>query len=96
MQPHETNQKLLAFSRWIDGSYEQHVQNNEELMLHRRLGKITEENGEVSEALSGYLGENPRKGRTHELKDVQKELLDVAVTALGAWSHTTGNQRRCS
>jgi len=52
----------------------------------RRLMKVAEEVGEVTEALFGYLGENPRKGHTHTIEDLSSELLDVALAALGAVS----------
>ena len=42
----------------------------------------------------GLTGQNPRKGVTHTIDDVRKELLDVAVTALGAIEHLDGNQGR--
>jgi NTP pyrophosphatase (non-canonical NTP hydrolase) len=49
-----------------------------------RLIKLTEETGEVAQALIGTLGANARKGRTHEDRDVAKELADVAITAIVA------------
>jgi NTP pyrophosphatase (non-canonical NTP hydrolase) len=63
--------------------------------LFYRVTKVCAEAGEVHDALEGYVGWNPRKGKTHELTDVQKELLDVAVSALCAYEHTDGNQGRC-
>lgn len=36
-----------------------------------RIGKVTEEAGEVQEAVSGTYGQNPRKGITHTWEDVQ-------------------------
>lgn len=59
--------------------------------LHwERVGKIPEESGEMFGAFIGWLGTNPRKGRTHALDAVLDELLDVAVSALGAWEHLSG------
>ncbi|MFF9510603.1 MazG-like family protein [Streptomyces sp. NPDC014724] len=46
-----------------------------------RVLKIAEEVGEVSEAVTGALGANPRKGDSHGWSDVEKELSDVIVTA---------------
>ncbi|MFF2963748.1 MazG-like family protein [Streptomyces sp. NPDC057963] len=46
-----------------------------------RVLKITEEAGEVAEAVTGALGANPRKGDSHSWQDVEKELGDVIVTA---------------
>ncbi len=59
-----------------------------------RLAKITEEAGEVVSAYIGATGQNPRKGITHQLSDVQDELLDVAITALTAVEHLRGNDGR--
>ncbi|MEE6257870.1 MazG-like family protein [Plantactinospora sonchi] len=49
-----------------------------------RILKVTEEAGEVAGAWIGLLGQNPRKGVTHDLADVADELADVAITALVA------------
>ncbi|MES4887502.1 MazG-like family protein [Streptomyces sp. NPDC096012] len=49
-----------------------------------RVLKLSEEVGEVAEAIIGATGQNPRKGVTHSWEDVQAELCDVAVTALVA------------
>lgn len=46
-----------------------------------RVLKISEELGEVAEALHGALGANPRKGASHGWGDVASELADVIVTA---------------
>jgi NTP pyrophosphatase (non-canonical NTP hydrolase) len=49
-----------------------------------RIMKITEEAGEVSRAVIGVLGQNPRKGVTHTWDDVAAELSDVILTAMVA------------
>ncbi|MFF5024574.1 MazG-like family protein [Streptomyces collinus] len=49
-----------------------------------RILKLSEEVGEVAEAVLGATGQNPRKGVTHTWEDVQSELCDVAITALVA------------
>jgi len=46
--------------------------------------KITEEAGEVAEALIGVTGQNPRKGFSHSWQDVERELCDVIITAMVA------------
>lgn len=46
-----------------------------------RILKLAEEAGEVAQAWIGATGQNPRKGRTHEVEDVVVELCDVIVTA---------------
>ncbi|PKW07479.1 MazG nucleotide pyrophosphohydrolase domain-containing protein [Streptomyces sp. 1222.5] len=49
-----------------------------------RILKLSEEVGEVAEAVIGATGQNPRKGTTHTWDDVRSELCDVAITALVA------------
>ena len=49
-----------------------------------RIMKLTEEAGEVTQAVSGAMGHNPRKGVTHTWDDVEAELCDVMFTAMVA------------
>lgn len=49
-----------------------------------RIMKLAEETGEVSQAIIGTLGQNPRKGVTNSRDDIANELCDVALTALVA------------
>ena len=84
-------ENLAALSRWIDDS---NLHRDTEAVTWGRLAKITEEAGEVIAAFIGATGQNPRKGVTHTTNEVVKELLDVAVTALGAVEHMTGNAGR--
>ncbi len=49
-----------------------------------RVLKLTEEAGEVGEAVIGFVGANKRKGITHDEEAVAKELADVVVTAMVA------------
>ncbi|MFI7497441.1 MazG-like family protein [Streptomyces sp. NPDC049687] len=49
-----------------------------------RMLKLSEEVGEVAEAVIGAMGQNPRKGVSHTWEDVQGELCDVVITALVA------------
>lgn len=83
-------ENVQAISVWMDTS-ESYKGLDPEAHMWRRCMKITEEAGEVFEALAGALGENPRKGKTHEMTDVVEELLDVALAALAAVEHLTGN-----
>lgn len=84
-----TQQHLADLSGWIDSHQ---GGRDPEAITWGRLSKITEEAGEVISAFIGYTGQNPRKGRYASDQDVVAELLDVAVTALGAVEHLTGNQ----
>ncbi|WP_405793216.1 endonuclease/exonuclease/phosphatase family protein [Streptomyces sp. NBC_01506] len=54
-----------------------------------RILKISEEVGEVAEAMHGAAGTNPRKGRSHTWDDVNKELCDVIVTSMVALATCT-------
>ncbi|MFG2358589.1 MazG-like family protein [Streptomyces sp. NPDC048521] len=58
-----------------------------------RVLKLSEEVGEVAEAIIGTTGQNPRKGITHTWEDVQSELCDVAITALVALRTLTPQAR---
>jgi hypothetical protein len=79
---------LVELSKWID---EGNAGRDAEAITWGRIAKITEESGEAIAAYIGATGQNPRKGVTHEIADVVDELLDVAVTALGAVEHLTNH-----
>jgi hypothetical protein len=81
---------LRALSQWVD----ENDHRDPEAVTWGRLAKVSEECGEVIEAFIGATGQNPRKGVTKTIDDVVKELLDVAVTALAAAEHMTGNDAR--
>tara|TARA_R110002051_G_scaffold314950_5_gene392672 strand:- start:5173 stop:5511 length:339 start_codon:yes stop_codon:yes gene_type:complete len=87
----EAQDALVALSQWIDSN---NAHRDPEAVAWGRLAKISEENGEVIEAFIGATGQNPRKGLTHTMHDVLAELLDVAVTALGAYEHLDGHRGR--
>ncbi|MFJ8495660.1 MazG-like family protein [Streptomyces sp. NPDC094038] len=65
---------------WLDA----HRRHGGETGLVLRMLKLTEEVGEVAQAVIGATGQNPRKGVTHTWEDVQGELCDVVITALVA------------
>ncbi|CAL9579926.1 MazG-like family protein [Streptomyces sp. Tu 3180] len=74
---------------WLDAN--RPAEGREGLLL--RILKLSEEVGEVAEAVIGATGQNPRKGTTHTWDDVQSELCDVAVTALVALRTLTPDAR---
>ena len=80
--------ELVRLSKWIDAGNAD--RDPEALLLHRVI-KLSEEAGEVVTALIGALGANPRKGVTNGMDEVLDELLDVAITALGAYEHIDGH-----
>ena len=59
-----------------------------------RIMKLTEEAGEVTQAVIGTLGQNPRKGVTHTWDDVQAELCDVMFAAMVALATLTPDARK--
>ncbi|MGW8060930.1 MazG-like family protein [Streptomyces ziwulingensis] len=74
---------------WLEA--DQPVGGREGLLL--RMLKLSEEVGEVSEAVIGATGQNPRKGVTHTWDDVEAELCDVVITALVALRTLTPQAR---
>ncbi|MFJ9346178.1 MazG-like family protein [Streptomyces sp. NPDC101237] len=58
-----------------------------------RMLKLTEEVGEVAQAVIGATGQNPRKGVSHTWDDVRGELCDVVITALVALRSLTPDPR---
>ncbi|MEU5223650.1 MazG-like family protein [Streptomyces toyocaensis] len=74
---------------WLDAN--RPVDGPDGLLL--RILKLSEEVGEVAQAVVGATGQNPRKGTTHTWDDVRSELCDVAVTALVALRTLTPDAR---
>lgn len=72
--------------RWLDST---NPRTDHEVAL--RIMKITEEAGEVVSAYVGMTGHNPRKGVTHTLDDVRRELCDVIVSATIALAALAGD-----
>ena len=75
--------------RWLDGG----STLGPEIKKLIRIMKLTEEAGEVTQAVIGTLGQNPRKGVTHTWEDVQAELCDVIFTAMVALTTLTPDAR---
>lgn len=77
---------IHRITAWLD-------QNNgtSETEIGLRLLKLTEEAGEVAQAWIGTMGQNPRKGVTHTVAEVQDELIDVMVTAAVALTSLAEN-----
>ncbi|GGW73834.1 MULTISPECIES: MazG-like family protein [Streptomyces] len=78
-----------ALWAWLEAG--QPVTGREGLLL--RMLKLSEEVGEVAQAVIGATGQNPRKGTSHSWEDVQSELCDVIITALVALRTLTPQAR---
>ena len=65
---------------WLDAKSD--LPPQQETLL--RMLKLSEEVGEVAQAIIGATGQNPRKGHTHSWQDVESELCDVIITAMVA------------
>ncbi|WP_369237498.1 MazG-like family protein [Streptomyces sp. R21] len=74
---------------WLD---ENSAHGGREGLLLRML-KLSEEVGEVAQAVIGATGQNPRKGTSHTWDDVRSELCDVVITALVALRTLTPDTR---
>ncbi|MEV0368666.1 MazG-like family protein [Streptomyces sp. NPDC050636] len=59
-----------------------------------RILKVSEEAGEVAQAVIGATGQNPRKGHSHTWDDVHSELCDVIITAMVALTTLTPDAQR--
>lgn len=81
-------QDLTRISRLLDAGVPD--PDSEGQMWHR-VAKVAEESGEAIEAMIGHTARNPRKGHSHDAGHLVKELLDTAVSALGAVEHIHGN-----
>jgi NTP pyrophosphatase (non-canonical NTP hydrolase) len=82
----ETVEKLVA---WLDRNSELPPETKTILQIL----KITEEAGEVAEALIGVTGQNPRKGFSHTWRDVENELCDVIITTMVALTRVNPDAR---
>ncbi|MEK8142807.1 MazG-like family protein [Streptomyces sp. M10(2022)] len=69
---------VARLSAWLDEA--RAIPPEQDLLL--RMLKLSEEVGEVAQAVIGATGHNPRKGFTHSWPDVEAELCDVIVTAM--------------
>ncbi|ONK12641.1 hypothetical protein STBA_33890 [Streptomyces sp. MP131-18] len=86
---HETWTAVERIAAWL----EEHSTLPVEQRRLLQLLKITEEAGEVAEAVIGATGQNPRKGRSHTWQDVEAEVCDVIVTAMVALARLTPDAR---
>lgn len=84
---------VARLSDWLDS----HSRDNDvtpEVARLLRVLKLSEEVGETTQAMTGVLGANPRKGITHSWQDVEAELCDVIVSAMVALATVTTDARQ--
>ncbi|MFD0292104.1 MazG-like family protein [Streptomyces sp. NPDC127118] len=77
---HDTWTTIDELHDWLEA--ETGIPPEQDLLL--RMLKLSEEVGEVAQAVIGATAQNPRKGATHSWQDVEAELCDVIVTAMVA------------
>ncbi|MEU1816117.1 MazG-like family protein [Streptomyces roseifaciens] len=73
--------KIETIIGWID---DQSPLDDPMQTLSMRMHKIYEEAGEASQAFIGATAYNPRKGQSHTMDDVKKELCDLIITTMVA------------
>lgn len=78
---------IVDITAWLDA---ENPSGRHEDSMH--VLKLIEEAGEAAAAYIGMVGQNPRKGVTHTMDDLLKELADVAITALCAIQHFTQDE----
>lgn len=83
-------QRLTDLSEWID-AHNRAKGTNEQAITWGRIAKVGEEFGEAITEYIAFTGQNPRKPQTGSESLVKKEMLDVAVAALGVVEHLSGN-----
>jgi NTP pyrophosphatase (non-canonical NTP hydrolase) len=88
--PNGLAEALANISRTVTASYAPGM--DPELVMRRRVGKVSVEAGELADAIEGFTGENPRKGVYATRDDVIKELIDCASASLCAVEYMTGDQ----
>lgn len=79
-------QSITRLVSWLDGESDRPAETDRLL----RILKVTEEAGEVAEAVAGACGQNPRKGLTNEWDRVSAELADVILSAAVALATIEG------
>lgn len=85
------NENLRRLSEWIDNA-PINVEQSQEARLWGRTAKVAEEAGEVISEVVLLTGQNPRKAYGGNVLDLEAEMYDVAITALGAIWHLYDNE----
>lgn len=83
--------KITEIDLWLDAKTADDYKSQPLAQDWARISKMMEESGEAIQAFVGYTGQNPRKGKTHDLDDVLDELADTILTGVFAIQHFTKN-----
>ncbi|MEV7251119.1 MazG-like family protein [Streptomyces cyaneofuscatus] len=83
--------RVARLRHWLDTNSAPELTGDVRLW---RVLKISEEVGEVAEAMHGATGANPRKGASHTWDDVHTELCDVIVSSMIALATCTPDAAR--
>ncbi|GAA2275641.1 hypothetical protein GCM10010145_38270 [Streptomyces ruber] len=86
-------ESVARLRSWLDAGHPASSRDDTQSALLLRVLKLSEEVGEVAQAVIGATGQNPRKGTTHSWDDVGSELCDVVITALVALHTLTPDAR---
>ncbi|GGT25958.1 MazG-like family protein [Streptomyces purpureus] len=90
----DTWETVEGLHAWLDAHSPAHGPFPPQQKALLRVLKLSEEVGEVAEAIIGTIGQNPRKGTTHTWQDVESELCDVIITAMVALRTLTPDAAR--
>lgn len=88
MNNEEMWEHVRLVTKWLDEN-----SNVDDATSLLRIMKVAEEVGEVTAAVIGVTGQNPRKGFTHTWDDVRTELCDVILAAMVALHSIGGNSK---
>ncbi|MFG2845359.1 MazG-like family protein [Kitasatospora sp. NPDC048296] len=75
-------EELLHVANLVANKLNSHWEGPLEERLTLQALKVSEEAGELAQAVIGARGINPNKGHSHTWDDVRAEACDTALTAL--------------
>jgi hypothetical protein len=82
-------QAIRFIDEWLDEMVSADYHNQPLAQDWARVAKVSEECGEAIQALIGYTGQNPRKGKSGSQGDLLNELADIVMTGILALQHFT-------
>jgi len=82
-----TRSKIYELNEWLDRDASLVYHNQPIAQDWARLSKVIEELGEAINVFIGLTGQNPRKGHYGTMGELNKEILDTAITAILCYQH---------